>query len=308
MLPEAFTPPAAQRLPDGASLGPVHLSVSDGERARQFWTHDVGLSEFPGSDDVIHLGAGDRELIVLHPGATDPVQPRHTGLYHVAIHLPDRKSLARVVARLLSLRYPNSPTDHAETEATYFSDPDGIGIELTFETPGRGELIIEDGKPIARLADGTSQSVTEALDVMSLLAELDTGTDLHEPMPANTRIGHLHLHVRDLRESVRFYEDVIGFGPHLVMDRIRMADFSLKTSFVPHALAINTWQGRGAPSQREGTAGLRFWTLHVPDPAAIDALRSRLDTAGNSWNEISNGIVLRDPSGNELHIISVDQT
>ena len=83
--------------------------------------------------------------------------------------------LARVVARLFGLRYPNSPTDHAETMATYFSDPGGNGIELTFETPERGALALGDGRGVAIMADGSTQGPTEPLDVDDLRALLAGG-------------------------------------------------------------------------------------------------------------------------------------
>ncbi len=63
------TPPASQLLPPDAKLGPVHLAVSDAERAKTFWTNYVGLTELLDDEDNIHLGAGDDELIVLHHGA-----------------------------------------------------------------------------------------------------------------------------------------------------------------------------------------------------------------------------------------------
>jgi catechol 2,3-dioxygenase len=297
-----FTPPAPQLLPDQTALGPVHLSVTDGEKAKLFWTEYVGLTELLSDDESIHLGAGDTELIVLSPGAETPVRGRHTGLYHVAIHLPTKKELARVVARLFAMRYPNSPTDHAETEATYFSDPDGNGIELTFETPDRGELTIVDGQPVARMADGSLQSGVAALDVESLLSELSPDEDLRARMPAGTRIGHVHVHVRDIDEAMNFYENVLGFGPHLNMEQFRMADFSLKTSFVPHAFAINTWQGIGARPRPEHAAGLRHWTLQVPTNEDIGEIQARLTDAGITYATDPDGLRLTDPSGNDLLI------
>jgi catechol 2,3-dioxygenase len=303
-----FTPPAPQLLPDETKLGPVHLSVTEGERAKLFWTEYVGLTELPSADGSLRLGAGEDELIVLHPGAASPVRSRHTGLYHVAIHLPARKDLARVVARLFALHHPNSPTDHAETEATYFSDPDGNGIELTFETPERGELTMVGGQPVARMADGSLQDGVAALDVESLLSELSEEEDLRTPMPAGTRIGHVHVHVRDIDEAVHFYEQVLGFGPHLNMEQFRMADFSLKTSFVPHAFAINTWQGAGASPKPEDAAGLRHWTLQIPDEEAVREIEGRLSAADRAFTQIPSGVELADPSGNPVRIITAPRT
>jgi catechol 2,3-dioxygenase len=187
---------------------------------------------------------------------------------------------------------------------TYFSDPDGNGIELTFETPERGELLIVDNQPVARMADGKLQPGSAALDVSSLLDELPAEDDLSQPMPPGTRIGHVHLHVRHLDESIRFYQDIIGFGLHLNMSSFRMADFSLKTSFIPHALAINTWQGAGAPPPPADASGLRHWTLMVPDRDAVNEVASRITDADFVFTRNDNGIRVADPSRNVLHIAS----
>ena len=299
-----FTPPAPQLLPDQSTLGPVHLDVTDGDRAKQFWIEYVGLTERQATDETIRLGTDESELVVLWPGAESTVRPRHTGLYHVAIHLPARKELARVIARLIALRYPNSPTDHGETETTYLSDPDGNGIELTFETPERGELILVDGQPMSRMADGSLQSGVAALDVDSLLSELSSDEDLRALMPAGTRIGHVHVHVRDIDEAIHFYENILGFGPHLNMKQFRMADFSLKTSFIPHAFAINTWQGIGALPKPERAAGLRHWTLRVPANNDIGEIEGRLSAAKGMYEMVPDGLRLTDPSGNALHVTS----
>jgi catechol 2,3-dioxygenase len=184
---------ATQLLPGATRLGAVHIGVTDGERAKAFWTQYVGLTLMAEDENAIRLGAGDRELVVLHPGTSSAVVPRRTGLYHLALHLPARKELARVVARLFALRYPNSPTDHTVTETTYFSDPDGNGIELTFETPERGEFVIVNGRYMARMADGQVREGNAAVDLDSLFGELTDADDLAAPMPAGTRIGMLPI-------------------------------------------------------------------------------------------------------------------
>lgn len=299
-----FTPPtpAPQLLPATARLGPVHLDVTDGDRSRLFWTQYVGLTEISSGPTGIVLGIDDEPLIVLHPGASGPVVSRHTGLYHVAIHLPAKKELARVVARLVSQRYPNGPTDHAETMATYFSDPDGNGIELTFETPERGALDLGDGRGIAIMADGSTQGPTEPLDVDDLLSSLSSDDDLTAPMPAGTRVGHVHLHVTDLHAARRFYRDVIGLGDLRFTDAWGMADMSLETSFVPHALAFNIWNGGSASPKPEGTAGLDHWTLLVPQVSDIDAIEQRLAEDGAAYTRDQDRLIVRDPSSNTVVI------
>lgn len=300
---ELLTPhPAEQTLPKSARLGEVHLDVTDGASSKLFWTQYVGLTEISDSGDVIELGVDGKPLIVLHPGATSPVVARRTGLYHVAIHVPTQKELARLAARLFSVRFPHSPTDHAETMATYFSDPDGNGIEITFETPERGSLARGETSYAAVMADGTVQGGTEALDVDMLLSALEEGDDLTAPMPSGTRIGHVHMHVNDMEAARDFYINTLGLGDMRWFQSFRMSDFSLETSFVPHAIAINTWNGTSAQPRPEGTAGLREWQLVVDDFQAVKDLSERLSAAGMVHEMDGNDLLVKDPAGNPLRV------
>ncbi len=91
-----LTSPRESTAPD-TTLGPVHLSVTDGDRALQFWRDTLGLSLLSADRCTIRLGAGAHELVVLYPGADRPVVPHTTGLYQVAILLPSRREPARVI-------------------------------------------------------------------------------------------------------------------------------------------------------------------------------------------------------------------
>ncbi|MDQ6901067.1 MAG: hypothetical protein M3072_16485 [Candidatus Dormibacteraeota bacterium] len=87
-----------------ATLGPVHLDIVDRGRSLGFWRDAIGLTVLDDRDGALALGAGNNTLVVLHPGATRPVEPRRAGLYHLAIHLPTEPEFARVLARLVSPR------------------------------------------------------------------------------------------------------------------------------------------------------------------------------------------------------------
>ncbi len=113
---EAPTQPVVQGLvPDSTRLGPVHIAVTEAERALSVWRDLVGLTVLEQDDKTITLGAGGTPLIVLETDAKRPVVPYTAGLYHVAIHVPTRKDLAVVIARLFARRFRNSPTDHLVT-------------------------------------------------------------------------------------------------------------------------------------------------------------------------------------------------
>src|ERR1700736_319063 len=94
---------AVQSIAAETGMGSVHLAVTDGSQAGRFYRDYVGLTELSTEGQEIRLGAAGRELVVLHPGAERPVVKHTSGLYHLAILVPDRRELARVVARLGTL-------------------------------------------------------------------------------------------------------------------------------------------------------------------------------------------------------------
>ncbi len=297
-----FTP-NPQLLSFESRLGAVHIAVTDAGRAREFWTNTLGLTELGSSDDTIRLGAGTAELVVLHPNVKGSVEPRRTGLYHLAIHFPNRKEFARAVARLFKLRYPNSPTDHTITQTTYLSDPDGNGIELTLETPERGGTVwLKNGDPAIQTSDGRIVSPVERLDVAPLFALLNSSDDLQQAVPAGTRIGHVHLHVRDKNVATAFYRDLIGFRVLMEIPQMGMVDFGLEQNSIPHTLAINAWHGANAPTPSANTAGLRHFTVHVSQSDLIGVI-TRLEQANWKFETLERGIEVRDPSENALRIL-----
>jgi len=276
--------PARTTASDRLVYGAVHLDVRDPERSLVFWRDLIGLVELGRDEDgTVRLGVGDAELVVLHPGAIRPVQRGYSALYHLALHLPSEAAFARVLGRLFAARYPNSPTDHITHWATYLDDPDGINVELAFETIDRvGEIDIVGGRPLIVDSEGRRHDMTEPLDLEEVFSYREDD-DVAKPLPEGTRIGHVHLYVGDLGAAQSFYEGV-GFTPHMDAAGIGFADMSLGGTF-PHRIAVNVWQGVGAPPAPEGTAGMRHFELL--EPGADRSPQPEL---------------LTDPSGNRVHV------
>jgi catechol 2,3-dioxygenase len=278
----------------------VHLGVTDRDHALAVWRDLVGLTVLGETDKTIDLGAGADILVVLHIDADKPVAPDTSGRYHVAIHVPTRRDLAIAIARLFRNRFRNAPTDHLVTETTYLWDLDGNGIELTFETPWRGRLVT-DGEGFYGIdTAGRRHSGREAVDLDSLFGELSETDDLNAKLPPGTRVGHVHLHVADLDEAMAFYAGIVGFARQMLSRDFRMGDVTL--DYPPHILAFNTWAGEGAKQAPAGHAGLRWFTIDVPDAAAMDALRLRLAKSGHAVDEVDGGLETTDPAGNRLQI------
>jgi catechol 2,3-dioxygenase len=261
--------PAESTAEDTLRWGAVHLDVIGLDRSVEFWTDLIGLQVLGRDGDVVRLGVEDAELVVLHGGATQPPARGHTGLYHLAIHLPSEAEFARVLARLFQRRYPNAPTDHVMHWATYLDDPNGINVELSFETLDRFGGYDVNGEGFAIFgADGKPSAGIAPLDLDEVLRHLPEG-DLAAPMGPHARIGHIHLHVADLAAARDFYAE-LGFTPNAPLGSFGMADMGAGGSF-PHRLAYNVWQGVGASPQPPGTAGLRHAELTVAgrDPIQI---------------------------------------
>jgi catechol 2,3-dioxygenase len=285
---------------DRLTYGTVHLDVTDAIRSLAFWRDLIGLAEIARTGEAIHLGVDGRALIVLHPGAErGPVSGR-SGLYHVALHLPNEAEFARVLARIAAARVPQAPTDHIFSKATYLSDPDGIQLELTLETPERaGEITVGPASVTIRDSDGRVRGMTEALDVREVLSHL-ADRDLDRRLPIGTTVGHVHLHVADLEATRRFYTDTIGFEEHTFVPGIGFADLSAGGRF-PHRFAFNVWQGEGAPPPPAGTVGLRFFELLV-EPGRLDAIRERLEAEGRVSDVDGGTLITRDPSAIEVRL------
>jgi catechol 2,3-dioxygenase len=238
-------------------IGRVRLRVADLDRVRTYYERTIGLQA-----DGTALGA-DTPLIELIDDPDAPPPPSgSTGLFHLAILVPDRPSLARAIRRVVASgeRFTGA-SDHFVSEALYLRDPEGNGIEIYRDRP-RSEW--EYG------ANGELRMGTVALDVDSILAE--AGDD--GEMPDGTRIGHVHLHVADLDASEAFYAGDLGLD---VMVRSYPGALFLAHDGYHHHVGLNTWQGEGAPAPPEGSRGLEDFELVLPDADA----RTVADPSGN---------------------------
>jgi catechol 2,3-dioxygenase len=277
-------------------MGAVHLGVTDGARALRFYRDYVGLTPIASDGEEIRLTAGGRELLVLYPGAERPVVPKTSGLYHLAIVLPERRELARVIARLGRLRWDQYPTDHVMTKANYLWDPDGNGIEIYVESPEDGTMGMVDGTYGAWDKDGGPRSGRDPIDLEEMFSHLHPDDRLDEPMPPGTKMGHVHLHVADVDEALRFYHDLVGFD---VMGHMPGMGF-VSAGGYHHHLGLNTWAGQGAKPAPAASAGLRRFTIELPAQRDLEDVVGRLEHGHIELAEESGGFAAEDPSSNRV--------
>lgn len=285
-------------LPAETRMGPVHLDVADLDRSVAFYAQAVGLEVTSARREAeggarAALGVGGTELVGLRevPGARP--SRGHSGLYHLALRVPERADLARWLAHAARTHVAlDGASDHGVSEAIYLTDPDGHGIEVYRD------------RPRARWEGRVARTMTiESLDVQDLLAAIgDPRTAPFDGLPPGTDMGHVHFRVADVPAATAFYRDVLGFD--VTASYGGMAAF-LSAGGYHHHVAVNAWGSAGAGQPSGGTAVLRYATILLPDASARDAVVARLEAGGTPVERTSEGAFARDPSGNRLLLDAV---
>lgn len=282
---------AASIHPD-TELGVVALTVANLAGSLDFYREVMGFNLLNLDEASGHatLGAGATPVLVLQEQAGAPAPPANaTGLYHFAVLVPTRADLARWLLHLVESGYPlGGASDHLVSEALYLSDPEGNGIEVYRDRP-------RDEWP---RRDGIVQMATDPLDLGALLAEAKADPQPWDGLPEGTRLGHMHLQVADIPQARDFYHGVLGFD--IMFDLERMGALFVSAGGYHHHLGVNTWHSRGGRPAPDGSAGLSYFTLHLPNAGALAAVLSRLDAAGVSYRQESGGIAVEDPWRNMI--------
>lgn len=284
---------AASIHPD-TRLGLVALTVSDLAASTKFYQDIIGFELLQAGDGQATLGVAGTPLLALHERAGAPHAPASaTGLYHFAILLPTRQDLARWLLHLAQSGYPLSgASDHLVSEALYLSDPEGNGIEVYRDRP-REEWPRQNGH---------IQMSTDPLDLRALIAEAQADAQPWHGLPAGTRLGHMHLQVADIPLARDFYHGVLGFD--VMVDMEPMGALFLSAGGYHHHLGLNTWQSRRGQPAPEGSTGLHYFTVYLPDAEALEQTLARLDAAGVPHRQEDIGVVVEDPWRNSLYLIT----
>lgn len=235
-------------------LGAVELKVLDLEREATFYEW-FGLKKISGDNARAVLGANGSPLLRLTALPDGQERPPHTaGLYHFAILLPSERELGGFLQRTLEERLPLTGTaDHFVSQALYFDDPEGNGIEVYADRP-RSEWQYPGG----RLNIGTDHLDFERLLRIAARPE--------KKFSAETVQGHVHLNVGDLDASQAFYESL---GMELMAEAGRVMRFMSWDGY-HHHLGINLLAGRGAAPVVPEVRGLRSFEVRRLDAPRAD--------------------------------------
>jgi catechol 2,3-dioxygenase len=290
---EKASPGDTRRMPASARIQYAHFRVADLDRAFQFYKGLLGLVETRSDGGTLTLSAsGSNEPLIrlTEDRATQPRQNRSPGLFHLALLYPTRKDLAAAFKKLYVHRWPfQGFANHAVSEALYLADADGNGIELYRDLP-REQWPYRNGE---------LQMVTEQLDLDDLLSELsEQGVD-DSLTSKGLSIGHIHLHVSDLRRTEEFYHKALGFD---VVQRSFPGALFMSAGGYHHHIGANIWNSRGVTPGQDGGLGLMQFGISLGDEQAYQELAARLRPTPNWISESSNTFTVRDADHIQIEI------
>jgi catechol 2,3-dioxygenase len=137
--------------------------------------------------------------------------------------------------------------------------------------------------------------VSDPLDVESILAEVSTHPEPWTGLAPQTVIGHIHLHVARIPAAEAFYCGVLGFE---LMQHYGPSAGFVSAGGYHHHIGLNTWAGLDAPPPPADAVGLRYFTIVLPNPAALAEVKDRIEQAKVEYKEKDALIFLRDPARN----------
>lgn len=273
-------------LPDSLEMGPVTLRVADIDLALRFYRQGVGLAVMESSANGYVLGSSVGQALILeHSKHLKHAGSNEAGLFHTAFLFGSRTELAQAVAQVAAM-FPGSFTgsaDHLVSEAFYFDDPEGNGVELYFDRPRDqwqrvGREIKMDSLP---------------LDPNAYLANHLGQTDSLAP-----KIGHVHLSVGDLPQAQDFYVQTLGFE---ITTNFGTSAMFVSAGGYHHHMAMNIWRSRGA-GRRQQTLGLGDVSLLLGSDQELDRVLSGLKETKKEFAFDGKTLSLQDPWGNQVSI------
>ncbi|GAA3753402.1 VOC family protein [Microbacterium kribbense] len=271
----------------------VSLRVGDLELMSSYYANALALEPIEerarGAEVHRVLGRGQTPMVRLISTPHLPaVDPRQAGLFHTAFLFDDAPTLAATVLRAAQeprSRFTGS-SDHLVSEAFYFTDPEGNGVEL----------YVDRDRSEWQYVNGELQMSTLYLDPNAYLqSNLDQNT-FQTVSQAAGKVGHVHLQVGDIPTARAFYVDALGF--ETTVSSYPGALFASAGGY-HHHIAMNTWNSAGA-GPRGARLGLGDVAVTVPGRDDLDALAARLAHRNLPFADDGHAIVVTDPWGTQV--------
>ena len=281
---------SGDRLAADTAMGAVTLLVGDLDAMTAYYRDVVTLQVLGADGDTVTLGRAGRAIVVLrHEPSLRHATPGSAGLFHTAILFETQSALAAAlysVARHAPGTFTGS-ADHLVSQAFYFTDPEGNGIELYWDRD-RSDW---------SWTHGQVEMATLYLDPNAFLGEhLTEKAALGGTAGDAASVGHVHLSVGDVATARSFYVDALGFD-----ETARLGDQAVFVSAggYHHHMAMNVWSSRGA-GPRMPALGLGRVDLALPDTDALGELGARLRDHGFDVRDDGRTVSFDDPWANLL--------
>ncbi|WP_423800876.1 VOC family protein [Neobacillus sp. SAB-20_R2A] len=268
-------------------VGQVNLKVENLQRSLAFYQQVIGFKVLEQTERSASLTADGKTVLlsIQQPENIIPKQGKTTGLYHYALLLPNRSDLARIVQHFAEIGLRFGSSDHLVSEALYLSDPDGNGIEIYIDRDP-SEWNWKNGE------------VAMTVDPLNFSDLLSGGKQpAWEGLPAETVMGHIHLHVSELKKTEEFYIKGLGFE---VVNRFGSQALFISDGKYHHHIGLNTWNGVGAPAPAPNSVGLETFTLMLANEEKRNNIINQLKSIGASVAEENGSFITSDPSGNRI--------
>ncbi|RXZ88347.1 VOC family protein [Agromyces atrinae] len=273
-------------------MGAVTLRVGDLDRMIAYYRDGVTLDVLSHTGPVAVLGRGTTPVVILeHAPELRSAEPRSAGLYHTAVLFHSQAALATALYSVAS-HYPGTFTgsaDHLVSEAFYFTDPEGNGVEL----------YVDRERSAWSWTHGQIDMTTIFLDPNEYLRTHLAGG----AVSGDAVVGHVHLSVGDIASAKQFYVDRLGFETTFAM-----GDSALFVSAggYHHHMAMNTWESRGAG--RRGLAlGLGRVEIVVPGNDDLGELGERMTHFGVPARDDGRTLTFDDPWANQVLVRAAEQ-
>jgi catechol 2,3-dioxygenase len=274
-------------------MGAVTLRVGNLDAMIAYYRDAVTLTLLSHDGPVAVLGRGTTPIVILqHAPELAAAEPRSAGLFHTAILFDTQAQLAAATYSVAT-KFPGTFTgsaDHLVSQAFYFTDPEGNGIELYWDRD----------RSSWSWTHGEVEMATLYLDPNGFIQEHLTDQGITDPSSGNAVVGHVHLSVGDVASAREFYVNQLGFEA--------TANFGSQALFVSaggyhHHMAMNTWNSAGA-GKRRLALGLGNVDIVVPTADDLGALNERMSHFGVQTRNDGLNISFDDPWANRVSVRS----
>lgn len=273
------------------AMGAVTLLVADLDAMTAYYRHAVALRVLSAEGDRVVLGRGTTPVVILqHSPDLTRAAPRVAGLFHTAILFETQAALAAAlysVARHAPGTFTGS-ADHLVSQAFYFTDPEGNGVELYWDRD----------RTQWSWAHGRIEMDTLSLDPNAFLGEHLTERGTDDPVIGGASVGHVHLSVGDVASAREFYVHRLGFE---TTSELGGSALFVSAGGYHHHMAMNTWNSAGA-GRRSPALGLGRVDIVLPGADDLGSVAERMTHFGVPVRDDGRTLAFEDPWANAIRL------